>query len=71
MMATRYVARDPYGRLFVRVDGYIAFAPDDTKVDDYQKVWVNHPPGRYVSVRLEPRGKYVELWETDGSYFLG
>lgn len=66
-MTTRYVARDLNGRLNVRVDGCIAYAPHNTRVDDYQKVWVNHPPGDTVSVRLEPRGKYVELWEIDNS----
>lgn len=70
-MATRYVRMDEMGRLFVRCDGYIAYAPMNTKVDRDQKVWVNHPAGQYIHVRLEPRGKYVELWETAGSYLKG
>lgn len=66
-MAKRFVKRDVHG-LYIKHDGYVAYAPVNSRADDYQQVWASHPAGSSIVVRFEPRSKDYELWEIDRCY---
>ena len=71
-MAKRFVKREKSsGRLYIKHDGYVAYAPYHSRADDYQQVWASHPAGQHIVVRFEPRSKDYELWEIDHCYIAG